>query len=67
MTIKEINRFKEINLVIERKRKQSQATNNLKLKTRQIKKLCKRLSNYGPKGQIAKEEDQKEIIDYPIF
>ena len=59
MTLKEISRFKEINLVIERKRKQSQAAKNLGLSVRHVKRLCKNLKTFGPKGLISKKRGSK--------
>jgi hypothetical protein len=59
MTFKDISRFKEINLVIERKRKRSQAAKNLGLSVRQVKRLCKNFKTFGPKGLISKKRGSK--------
>ena len=59
MTIKELGRFKEINMVIEKKRTQRQAAKNLGLSVRQVKRLCKSVRTFGPKGLISKKRGSK--------
>ena len=55
----ELDRFKEINLVIERKRKQSQSAKNLGLSVRQAKRLCKNLRTLGSKVLFSKKRGSK--------
>ena len=58
MSAKELDRLEVLRRVLERRRTQAQAAEQLGLGVRQIERLCRRLRSEGPRGLVSRKRGQ---------
>ncbi len=58
MSAKELNRLEVLRRVLERRRTQAQAAEQLGLGVRQIERLCRKLRSEGPRGLVSRKRGQ---------